>query len=79
MIREWLAANPWVWPLVVPMLGAAVNYVLWLPDAEEWQKVERQHPRFAAFVRFMRAVFPHLRKAYPQLAAFVPEKKDGGK
>lgn len=79
MIKQWLAANPWVYPLVIPAFGAFVNWILWMPNSEEWAKTEQAHPRFAAFVRFMRAVFPHLRKAYPQLAAFAPEKKDGAK
>ena len=52
-------------------MGALYNWVTFKRTAAEWDAYAAAHPKRAAFIRFMRAVFPHLRKI-PALAPFIP-------
>jgi Flp pilus assembly protein TadB len=63
MIKEWLAANPWVWPLVVYLMTGVLNAITWFHDSEEWDRFQREYPRAAFAIRMLRAYGMHVRKS----------------
>jgi hypothetical protein len=74
-IDAFLIAHPvWRGALYVVTLiaiGTLYNWVTFKRTTEEWDAYAATYPKRAAFIRFMRAVFPHLRKI-PALAPFIP-------
>lgn len=49
--------------VVLPTIGALVNWMLWWDTPERWDAFAAEHPKQASAIRLLRAVFPHLRKA----------------
>ena len=48
--------------VVVPLVGALLNWALWWDTPEHWDAFAAAHPTQALAVRALRAVFPHARK-----------------
>ena len=49
--------------IVLPVLGAIVNWMLWWDTPQRWEAFAAAHPAQASQIRILRAIFPHLRKA----------------
>ena len=49
--------------VIVPLVGALANWMLWWDTAEHWTAFVAAHPKRASAVRVLRAIFPHVRKA----------------
>lgn len=62
--------------LALALVGAWTNWVTWRPTPEAWATYQREHPRRAQWLRISRAIFPHVRKLFPQL--FPPPSSKGG-
>jgi hypothetical protein len=72
----WLLAHP-ATHAVLGMLAivsffAWVNWVTWRRTPADWARYQLEKPRRALALRISRALFPHLRKFFPQLAPFLP-------
>lgn len=74
-MQLWAANNPLtVIFIVIPLVGALFNWVMWQRTPAEWSKLQKEKPRLALFIRLMRAVFIHLRKV-PALAVYLPKEE----
>jgi len=48
--------------VVLPVVGALVNWALWWDTPAHWDAFAAKYPARAGVIRVLRAVFPHLRK-----------------
>lgn len=62
MFKDFIAAHPWTWPVLVYLATGAMNWIVWFPDSEEWDLFQRRHPNWATAIRLMRAYGLHARK-----------------
>ncbi len=75
-MAAWLEAHPVLVTIctifLLPLVGAILNWVYWFPSIEAWKAYEVAHPQRARWIRLTRAIFPHLRKAFPALKEILP-------
>ena len=62
MLKDFITAHPWTWPLVVYLATGVLNWIVWFPDSEEWAWFQTRHPNWAAAIRILRAYGMHVRK-----------------
>jgi hypothetical protein len=72
-IETWIATHPVLATFVIlPLVGAVMNWLTWFESEAAWKAYEVRHPQRARAVRILRALFPHLRKAFPALKEILP-------
>jgi hypothetical protein len=62
MIRDFIASNAWTWPVLVYLATGALNFIVWFHDSEEWDRFQREYPKWATTIRLLRAYGLHVRK-----------------
>jgi len=71
----WLALHPVIkgvlLAILVPFVGAIINWFTWKGTPEEWAAYRLAHPKMATAILLLRMALPHLRKI-PAIAAFIP-------
>lgn len=62
MVAAWQALLLVLVGFLFWLLAGVLNWYLWWDTAENWNRVEQEHPKFAFAVRLLRAFGPHFRK-----------------
>lgn len=63
-LKQFVIAH-WPWFMLFvgyPMITSVLNWYLWWDTEEHWEAFKKAHPKWAFFVKVMRAVGPHFRK-----------------
>ena len=61
-MQKLLPYLPLLLAVLLPVLGAILNWVLEFPTSEAWEMYKKDHPTRARWMKIFRRLFPHLRR-----------------